>query len=270
MTISPASGPYETTAAIRGAGFTSGEKIDVYWDMTNALPISTGTAATDGSFDGAISVPQAVSGAHTVIAVGQSSRRSVTAGFMVTAKDMLLHIYPVPGEQNVIKGTGFAAHEMVKTYWRRTGAGSMLLGSSTTNSLGTFTGLQAVTFTTPMSPTGIYGVVSIGQTSHGVYTSTVNLRPTLSITPANGAPGTRIIASGSGYGPRETVTLRWDCSMPACASTRVLGTALTDSNGSFANLSILIPTNATTAIHPIEGLGQITGAFANAHFTVTP
>lgn len=119
-----------------------------------------------------------------------------------------------------------------------------------------------------MSPTGSYPIVSVGQASGSVATSTFSLAPSLSITPNRGAHGSTATLAGKGYRAAETVTVKWNCATATCASKTILGTATTNANGNFSGLSVTIPTTATLGTYYIGGRGS-SGTFAKTTFTVT-
>lgn len=265
---SPNAGAYQRTITVTGTNFGAAETVKLYWDSTATSALTSTTTTGAGAFVALFSAPQTPFGAHTILALGQSSGRSASAPFTAKAKNLLLTPFLAQGSQDVVKGTNFAAHETVKTYWNSTGAGGLLLGTSTTNSLGTFTAGQAVTFTTPLSPTGSYPIISVGQSSGGSYSTAVTLHPTLTIAPSSGAHGTAATLAGTGYGAGESVAFKWNCSNPSCTSTLVLGTVLADSHGNFSGKGVTIPA-AAVGSYSIDGKGATSGAFANTTFNVT-
>lgn len=77
------------------------------------------------------------------------------------------------------------------------------------------------------------------------------------------APGDTVLASGSCFDPNQTVTFSWDT-----AGGTPLATATTDSSGSFSNVSVPIPSNATAGTHTIFAVDQ-SGDNASAQITVS-
>ena len=113
------------------------------------------------------SVPQATIGTHSVIAVGQTSSISATASFQVKPKTGLRSSSGTAGSQNVLHGYGFGPREAVTAHWNSP-TGPVLGSPTRTNTLGTFIGGSAITFTVPLSPTGtykVYGVSASGSAS---------------------------------------------------------------------------------------------------------
>lgn len=255
------------TITVTGTNFGAGEPIALYWDSTSALPLVTATAGITGSFVDALTVPQAISGTHTLIAIGQLGSEAGTAMVQVKPATTLSAASGAQGSRKTLSGYGFGALETIKAYWNKpTG---QVLGTKTTNSVGSFSGASAITFTVPLSPTGTYKVYAVGQTSKGSAFSTFTITPTLSIAPTSGAHGSHATVTGQGYGANETVTVKWNCSSKTCSSTTVLGTATTNANGDFSNLSVTIPATATIGTYKIGGVGKKSGAFAATSFKVT-
>ncbi len=94
--------------------------------------------------------------------------------------------------------------------------------------------------------------------------------PAITISPSSGKRGSSATVAGSGFGAMETVTVKWNCSTIHCASTVVLGTATTDSTGSFANLQVKIPRTARIGkTYPVGAIGKTSGLFASTTFKVT-
>jgi hypothetical protein len=105
--------------------------------------------------------------------------------------------------------------------------------------------------------------------SPGTPTPTPVGRPTMLLSPASGAPGSRIRVVGLGFRPRETVDLRFYCFTVSCvAGTVDLGTAATNGSGSFV-MAVVIPLFAPQGPHSLGAIGLSSGRFARATFTVT-
>lgn len=177
LTRSRVSGGWKDTVTITGTNFFSNEGINLYFDVTNTAPLSTTTSNSAGTFVDTFIVPQAISGTHTLIVVGQTSKIKATTGFLIRPKTFLKHYQGSAGSSNQITGTGYAAHETITAHWNA--SNGPVLGTSSTSSIGTFGGtggVTGITFTVPMSPTGTYKVYAVGQSSGGVAFSTFTLK----------------------------------------------------------------------------------------------
>jgi hypothetical protein len=127
----------------------------------------TATAAGGtGSFVARITVPQAISGTHYVIAVGQPSGKSAFTSVQVRPQFVLAPTSGSAGSRIVTSGFGFGAGEQVRVFWD---APPQVLGSTTSGATGSFYGTTAVTATVPLSiTTGVHTVYAVGQTSHTI------------------------------------------------------------------------------------------------------
>ncbi len=263
--VNPTNGSHNQTISVSGAGFGSNEIVRIYLDSAANSPVTVASADSTGAFAGSFNVPEATSGTHTVVAVGQTSGVATGTPFQVNAAAALLHTSGTQGSQNSITGYGFAGNETVKVYWMT--QGGQLLGTSTTNSLGTST----ITFTIPSSPAGNYNVYIVGQSSGTVVFSTFTLtssKPSLTLSPTSGARGSSVLVTGTGYSPNETVTIKWNCTSSKCSSKIILGTVTTDSNGNFS-LRVTIPKNTPLGKHTVGAIGGTSRKFASAVYKTT-
>jgi hypothetical protein len=194
--------------------------------------------------------------------VGQTSGLTATVSLTIKPVTAVAHATGVQGSANSLRGFGFGANELVRAYWY---PGLLPLGSATTNVTGTMT----LSFTVPLSPTGAYAVLASGQTSRTMAMSAVTLLPALIVRPASGAHGSPATVVGTGFKANETVTLLWDCSTSACASTTALSAqpVHANANGDFSS-GVTVPTMATLGVQLIGARGG-NGSFATTPYNVT-
>lgn len=82
---SASSGAAGSSLTITGGGFEPGETVNIYFTSERQL-IGTTTADENGNISAVITIPSdATAGVHTISAVGQSSGRTLTMSFTVTA-----------------------------------------------------------------------------------------------------------------------------------------------------------------------------------------
>jgi hypothetical protein len=164
-------------------------------------------------------------------------------------------------------GDGFGADERVTAHWAS--PSGPVLGHVTTSALGSFM-RAGLAFTVPLSPTGIYAVYAVGQTSHATAASLFTVMPFLSIVPTSGVAGSSAQIGATGFGARETVTVKWDCSSRSCAGSTVVAVATTNADGNLSKVGVVIPAGAGVGTHTIGAIGKSSHAFATTRYTVTP
>lgn len=145
---------------LSGQGFAPAESLAVFWDMTDATPLTTVTTTLSGTFGVTITVPQAISGTHTLIAFGQTSGLSATTTLRVVP---LLHLVPYWGPSGstvTVAGAGFGNAQGVVLHWN-TPTGPVL-GTTTTSALGSFGGPTAIRFGVPATRLGTHLIYATG------------------------------------------------------------------------------------------------------------
>ena len=175
LAVSPTMATPYMTVALSGTNFRGSEPVTMYWDSTGATPLVTATSTVSGEVGLTLTVPQAIAGPHTLIAVGQTSGLSATAGMQVTPLLLLRPRGGRAGSELISMGAGFGADEPVRLYW---GKPRTLLGQTTTNAVGSFSGAAAVTSTVPLSVTlGVHEVFAIGRNSHAIGVGQFTVKP---------------------------------------------------------------------------------------------
>jgi len=173
VTLNAATGVYHQGVAVSGSRFRARERVRLYWDRISATPLGAATVASNGSFKITVTVPQAVSGTHAVLAVGASSRLRGRATLRVVPSIVLLRTLGASGVRNKVSGYGFAAHERVTVYWEPRSGSGVRLGAAIANAVGTFTDRTAISYTTPAAKPGRYAVaavVTVARNHKDVYT----------------------------------------------------------------------------------------------------
>jgi len=166
LTLSPLAVSFQQTVTVTGTNFGPSETLYLFWDSVHSSPITTTAATAAGSFVTRFSVPQAISGTHTVIAYGQTSGKAAYAILRVQPRLIVSPSSGATGTRLVTAGFGFGKQELVAVYWDKP---AQVLGSSTTSATGSFFGTTALTITVPSTATlGRHVVYGVGQTSHAV------------------------------------------------------------------------------------------------------
>ncbi|MGC4189655.1 MAG: SH3 domain-containing protein [Thermomicrobiales bacterium] len=160
LQISPVSGTVGTAITVSGSGYTSGESVRIYWNSTSTTPLATVTA-NDGSFSTTITVPETPRGSYQVIARGASSDKQESSPFTVAPSLSRTPTSGPAGTQVSVTVRGFGANEQVRLTWDS--ASGQVLGTATTNSLGTGT----TTIVIPAASVGSHDYAGTGLTSGG-------------------------------------------------------------------------------------------------------
>ncbi|MDQ4098896.1 MAG: discoidin domain-containing protein, partial [Chloroflexota bacterium] len=159
VTLSPTSGVVGTSVTVTGAGFTAGERVDLYWDATSGTPLASPSASSSGAITATVRIPAAKGGQHTLNAVGGTSGRRASGAFNVRPAMSRTPTEGPPGTAVRVTLSGFGASESVRLNWN-TATGS-LLGTVTTDS----TGGGALSISIPRDTLGWHDYVGTGITS---------------------------------------------------------------------------------------------------------
>ncbi len=142
---------------LSGANFKSGETVKVYWDSTSGTLLNTLTANGSCAISGGMHVPAAVNGAHTLIAVGQTSGEPATHSFSVVARETLNPTSTADGAKVNVAVSGFKANQVVTVRWNT--RDRPVLATVTTNG----TGGATTSFNVPPSAaSGHHSVFAVG------------------------------------------------------------------------------------------------------------
>jgi hypothetical protein len=169
LSSTPTSATPGSTATVNGTNFKSGERVKIFWDTTSSTPLSTPTASGTCGVSASTTVPAAVNGPHTLIAVGQTSGKSASSTFTVRAAEKLAPASGVTGTRVTAALSGFKAHQAVTLRWDTTSG--TVLATVATNAAGGAT----ATFRVPSTTRGTHRVLGIAT---GIATVSVPFRVT--------------------------------------------------------------------------------------------
>ncbi len=250
------SGSLGDTISISGSIFQAGETVNLYLDSTSSTSFATVKANGGCALASSFTVPEATYGAHSIIAVGQSSAQTGSVPFSINPTTRILS----SGSTFGLYGFGFGAGETVTV--RFDSPTGPVIGTTAANSKGSF---SPVIFSKPSISHRLYAV---GQTTGATAFSLYVVTPSLSSNRSYGVPGSSATIIGSNFGPNETVTALWDCYYAPCTGDTVLGTATADPSGNVI-IPITIPSAAVPgSYHTIGVLGQSTTAFGTLGFSL--
>ena len=158
LVANPTSGTPFQHITVSGATFGPTEVVKIFWDSTATTALASPVTLANGSFSASITVPQAKLGAHTLIAVGQSSARTASAAFQIKPAVYLSPTSGKVGASVTLTGLGFGAGETVAALWS---PGFTVVGSATTNAVGSV----VVHLIVPSKAPGAYTIYGYGVTT---------------------------------------------------------------------------------------------------------
>lgn len=248
------------TITVSGGGFSANEALDIYFQLKSNGVTSVTTDAT-GSFSVSLTVPSTYKTTTTyyVYAVSTTNTEKAKAQFYFVLPYINTYYVAYYGTTTTISGGGFLSNEPVNVYWDYQDASQVKVGKIVAAGDGTF----SLTVTVPSEPNlGTIVIAAIGGTSRLKATSSVFEYQNIVITPSSGPVGTKVHVKGGGFSAGETVTVSYQ--------GITVGTAISASNGSFTNLSFVVPTTTSIGYTTVQAVGGTTGIIASATFTVTP
>jgi hypothetical protein len=175
LSVSPASGVYESSLTFTGTAFAPYENVQIYTYGVGSGVLASATADGSGSFTTPARAPRSPYGPRLFLGMGQSSGNLGAANFSMNPRLMLDPNAGAAGSTTTATGLGFGSFQTVKVYWSTP---KTLLGTATANADGTFSGSAALTFAVPegapLGPNKVYGVgESIGGKAIGAGSFTV-------------------------------------------------------------------------------------------------
>jgi hypothetical protein len=203
--IGKAAGRPGSVVTVNATGFGPGEQVNVYWGRTSGTPAATLTADSAGDIRAPIKVGVAPVGPTTLVLVGQRTKTTATAPYL------MLGLYPSTtphpyamraGHSMTFTGTGFAPNEQVLIFLNANRGVPAL--TETANSQGSF----SVSFVVPYGLKGVQHLTAMGDQSRASVTSAFTVLPYMPSAQAStyGAlPGTTVSFYGKGFAANEVV-----------------------------------------------------------------
>ena len=198
LTLSTSSGPPGTSVNLTGSGFGANASVSITFDGATIRSVSVDN---DGAITTSFQVPAAPGGPRSV-GITEPARGSAQRTFTVTPLISLDRSNTSPGASVNASGVGFAANETSITV--TLGQTPVATGISA-DSKGSWTGSLLI----PSLPSGSHTIRASGALTSGgtVPTLTMILGSALTLESSNGSPGSILKVSGSGFAPRENITI---------------------------------------------------------------
>ncbi|MSQ05908.1 MAG: hypothetical protein EXR54_00715 [Dehalococcoidia bacterium] len=189
-----------TSVTVTGSGFLPSEPgVTVTYD--SATVASSIVVNSQGNWTANFNLPDSAGGAHEVGAFGNTTTKIAvgTVTFTVNPTISLSKTSGPPGTSVTITGAGFAASESSINV---TFDGANVASGLRADAKGKWT----ANFLTPPTPAGGHTVTAGGSStsSSGVTDITFTVGAGITLSRANGPPGTLITVNGAGFGPGES------------------------------------------------------------------
>lgn len=280
ISISPVTGPSNTSVAVSAVGFVPGETVEIRWKTSTGTILASGPADANGAYSATIVIPSETAANYYIVGRGATSGFKATRTFTLsgtatptstatptptatataTPKPAIV-ISPLTGgvDSTVqVTGSGYRANEQIQVYWDSTGTTGTLLRTVTATSLGTF----STSITVPTAKGGNHLIVGKGVTSGVKPSRTFVVSQTAMLGSATGKPGDSVTVQVRGFQPGEPVTFYWD----SATSTPLL--SLTASSTGSGSGSITIPATVNGP-HQVLAIGGATANDISMPFTVS-
>jgi len=251
--LSAASGNVGSTTTVSCTGFQIGERVNICWDGTAACTAFFNANAS-GAGSVSFTIPEGISGNHSIVAVGVTSTLQASQTFSITPSVTLSATTVKPGDSFTATLKGYAGNEAVSLSWSTDGTTFTALGSATTTSA---TGTKAITVTIPDAVAGAR-TLRINSATTAVTTRNITLAPKVTLGASSGVVGHAVTVTLKGYGAGESIDIKW--------GSTTLATVVADSTGD-AFKSVNVPETAGGS-YTVSGVGTTNSA--SASFLIQP
>jgi hypothetical protein len=243
LTVDPEDGHVGNNVTVEGHGFAKNEtSIELrYYPGSSYETVAENIEADEnGSWEKTFLVPSSALGNHRIDAMGESSAASAVHDTTFEVTPAISIIDPAsnrtignpsasPGQNITMTGNGFYPDDRyIKILFEGTEVETEIIRADDN-------GYWQGNFEVPEIPIGTYSVTAAGELTpeEDVSPLSFEIRPGLVLSPDEGHVGTDLIISGYGFPSNEDVNITYDGSP--------IETAETDDNGSFDNVSFVVP-----------------------------
>jgi len=237
-----ADGPVGTEVTINGIGFYANRTVTLYYYNVIGEKIGTATASPIGEFTHQFTIPNSTAGEHRITAANNEGNSAETEFGVIPSVNLNL-TSAGPGELLTVMGTGFGPKTEVDINF-----GVRPVARVRTDEHGNFD----IIFNIPEVKPDTYIVKALddyGNTANARFITTAGAK----LDQTAGSVGSKLTVSGSGFKPRETVSIDYDNLRVAAVTT--------DNNGAFtANFNV--PASASGAHVITVSDGETTKQFA--------
>ena len=211
MSIAPQTGPAGISVRVTGKGFGASKSITITYKnqtvQTNPSPVTTDTG---GNFSATFTAPAGSAGSFAVVATDGTLSGSAT--FVMTASGTIGATKGAVGTSITLSGGGFSAGAAVIIRYDNV---QIAVATADVN------GALSTSFAAPPSKSGDHTVTA----SDGIntVTFTFNVVSSASLDQTSGYVGSDITISGTGFADNKAITIKYDDTQVATATTNAQG-----------------------------------------------
>jgi len=245
-----------TDINVFGYTFVANETVHVYLGTSSGILEGTATTDATGSFFFYFTTPTTIiPGTHTVTVARTNQHPTQLVGSFVIIPPQMTNTPGIHSGQNIrINLKGFQVSEYVQISWNANGGqqiGTVFI-DPTGAGVSCPTRHEVNCLVPPSAPPGSYTLKATGLASGLQATSTLNIGPGITLTPASAGPGSTITVSGGGYTAGETVNVYFQSPKNGIIPTT------TDQAGAFS-VSLTVPTTYSTSVNYFVSAANTSG-----------
>ena len=286
ISLYPQTGVIGSTVSVSGSGFAANSLITIKFDGTNQnTSPAVITTGSNGSFSATFVFPTSAIGSHTVASVDASSNSASAAFTVIPPSITLVPTSGLQGSSVTVSGSNFLPNSTVTL----TFAGASVATSPypiIVSGAGSF----SASFTVPSSSPGGKTVTATDASNNSASATYTVAIPTVSLNPSSGSVGTTVTVSGSSFLPNSALTITYDGTTVATATSTGSGAIpsgvtftvtasvfgshtvrVVDANGNAATatFSVVASINFTPVTGPVGTSVTISGQGFAASLTIT-
>lgn len=231
VVVTPSPARVGQLVEMSGVGYQAGEPVKVSLD---SVLLDIATARSDGQFHTFVHVPAATAGPHTVTAVGSTSGHTLGVALQVQALVVSHPAAQGAGSAADAGVFGFPAGVATSLHWD--GANGPLLGSGTTDPLGSLT----LPFTVPAGAAAgahkLFAVTGVGSASAYFMVRSTPVPVPGPVQPSSAAPGGTVLLQSTGFSPGQSV--------PVSVGGTLLAVPVADPSGAVVTTVVVPPSTA--------------------------
>jgi hypothetical protein len=261
ISLSDIQGPVGMRLEISGSGFTEGKTYTIHFGSVTITP-SNNVIDSGGVFSNHFNVPDLSSGRYDVW-VTTDVDDSTPKNFQI--KVVINPVVTIPstagyvGDQVTVSGSGFTASTNARVLFD----GAILGNAVATTSDG---GFPNTVITIPATTAGSHTISASDSTGKVTPTLSFVVSPKITLTQTSGGAGDQVTVNGNGFAASQSLSVHFD-------SVLVPGSAATDANGTFNNLTFTVPASGR-GNHTVEvkgGTNSVSATFTIAQdITLSP